>query len=113
MSFSSRNAYYLRVSNYRTIPLFLYLDERHVDWMSDVVLQRVMAALQPRMKDLLQEAWARQSKSGAGEKAGKHKVHVDRGEGYQYCYWLRGTTRTEVILLKVCIFGYIATSLLC
>ena len=30
MTFSTRNAYYLRVSNYRVIPLFLYLDERHV-----------------------------------------------------------------------------------
>ena len=30
MQFSTRNACYLRASNYRVIPLFLYLDERHV-----------------------------------------------------------------------------------
>lgn len=30
MKFSTRNAFYLRASNYRVIPLFLYLDERHV-----------------------------------------------------------------------------------
>lgn len=34
MRFSTRNAFYLRVSNYRTIPLFLYLDERHVGSLS-------------------------------------------------------------------------------
>lgn len=32
MKFSTRNAFYLRASNYRVIPLFLYLDERHVRW---------------------------------------------------------------------------------
>ncbi|WWD17775.1 hypothetical protein CI109_102216 [Kwoniella shandongensis] len=90
MSFSTRNAYYLRVSNYRVIPLFLYLDERHVDWMKDPVLQRVIAELQPKMSELLYSA--------RSEK--KHKVHVERGEGYQYCYFLRTTTRTEVVLLK-------------
>jgi hypothetical protein len=30
MRFSTRNAFYLRASNYRVLPLFLYLDERHV-----------------------------------------------------------------------------------
>lgn len=30
MRFSTRNAFYLRASNYRVVPLFLYLDERHV-----------------------------------------------------------------------------------
>lgn len=42
----------------------------------------------------------------------KHKVHVERGgklkmrlvklttDTYQYCYFLRKTTRTEVVLLK-------------
>lgn len=46
----------------------------------------------------------------------KHKVHVERGgeldssrgrlltpDTYQYCYFLRKTTRTEVVLLKVSI----------
>ncbi|WRT64256.1 uncharacterized protein IL334_001187 [Kwoniella shivajii] len=90
MHFSTRNAFYLRVSNYRVIPLFLYLDERHVDWMSDRVLQLVIGALQPKMSELLYSARSQK----------KHKVHVERGEGYQYCYFLRTTTRTEVVLLK-------------
>ncbi|OXC67961.1 hypothetical protein AYX13_03414 [Cryptococcus neoformans] len=90
MTFSTRNAYYLRVSNYRVIPLFLYLDERHVDWMSDRVLQLVIASLQHKLPNMLWNA--------RGEK--KHKVHVERGEDYQFCYFLRSTTRTEVVLLK-------------
>ncbi|WWC66492.1 uncharacterized protein I206_100394 [Kwoniella pini CBS 10737] len=90
MHFSTRNAFYLRASNYRVIPLFLYLDERHVDWMSERVLQLVIGALQPKISDILF--------TSRGTK--KHKVHVERGEGYQYCYFLRTTTRTEVVLLK-------------
>ncbi|GFZ43638.1 hypothetical protein JCM24511_01358 [Saitozyma sp. JCM 24511] len=90
MRFSTRNAFYLRASNYRVLPLFLYLDERHVDWMSDQVLQLVIAELQPKMPELLLNAKMQK----------KHKVYVERGEGYQFCYFLRSTTRTEVVLLK-------------
>ncbi|GMK55372.1 hypothetical protein CspeluHIS016_0204280 [Cutaneotrichosporon spelunceum] len=90
MPFSTRNAIYLRASNYRVVPLFLYLDERHVDWMSRDVLEAVITKLQPKIKDLL--TVSRYEK--------KHKVYVERGEGYQYCYFLRNTTRTEVVLLK-------------
>ncbi|WWC58488.1 uncharacterized protein I303_101031 [Kwoniella dejecticola CBS 10117] len=90
MHFSTRNAFYLRASNYRVIPLFLYLDERHADWMSERVLQLVISALQSKISELLF--------TSRGTK--KHKVHVERGEGYQYCYFLRTTTRTEVVLLK-------------
>ncbi|WVR05986.1 hypothetical protein IAU60_003014 [Kwoniella sp. DSM 27419] len=90
MHFSTRNAFYLRASNYRVVPLFLYLDERHVDWMTERVLQLVIGALQPKISELLYTARLQSS----------HKVHVERGEGYQYCYFLRTTTRTEVVLLK-------------
>jgi hypothetical protein len=48
MRFSTRNAFYLRASNYRVIPLFLYLDERHVDWMRGDVLESVIGKLQPK-----------------------------------------------------------------
>jgi len=66
MRFSTRNAFYLRASDRRIVPLFLYLDERHVsctpilmlhadarselmlqtDWMTDHVLQLVIAQMQ-------------------------------------------------------------------
>ncbi|WVQ77079.1 hypothetical protein IAR50_006762 [Cryptococcus sp. DSM 104548] len=90
--FSTRNAFYLRVSNYRIIPLFLYLDERHVNWMTDRVLQLVIGSLQPKLPEVLYRAKL--------EKDKKHKVHVERGEGYQFCYFMRTTSRTEVVLLK-------------
>ncbi|ODN77894.1 hypothetical protein L202_05001 [Cryptococcus amylolentus CBS 6039] len=90
--FSTRNAFYLRVSNYRIIPLFLYLDERHVNWMTDRVLQLVIAGLQSKLPEVLFRAKL--------EKDKKHKVHVERGEGYQFCYFMRTTSRTEVVLLK-------------
>ncbi|WVF70557.1 hypothetical protein IAT40_005348 [Kwoniella sp. CBS 6097] len=95
MHFSTRNAFYLRASNYRVVPLFLYLDERHVDWMSERVLHLVIGALKPKMSELLYTDRSQK----------KHKVHVERGEGYQYCYFLRTTTRTEVVLLKDKSFG--------
>jgi len=64
MRFSTRNAFYLRASDRRIVPLFLYLDERHVswpsfskclsgpqlisqtDWMTDHVLQLVIGQMQ-------------------------------------------------------------------
>lgn len=48
MRFSTRNAFYLRASNYRVVPLYLYLDERHVDWMSQEVLDAVIGKLQAK-----------------------------------------------------------------
>lgn len=67
MRFQTRNAYYLRISATTVIPLYvrlvsfivggkgrvltlwlkLYLDERHVEWMSERVLQHVLADLRP------------------------------------------------------------------
>lgn len=58
--------------------------------MSDRVLQLVIASLQHKLPNMLWNA--------RGEK--KHKVHVERGDDYQFCYFLRSTTRTEVVLLK-------------
>ena len=90
-TYSTRNALYLRVSTYKVIPLFLYLDERHVNWMSDDILDSVVEDLKDKMQSLL--AVTRGTK--------KHRVHVERGEGYQYCYFLRNSSKTEVVLLKV------------
>lgn len=65
MAFHTRNAYYLRVSSNNVLPLYvsdsmddqqnatlmahaqLYLDERHLEWMSDKVLQHVLADIRP------------------------------------------------------------------
>lgn len=62
--YSTRNARYLRISSWivrelpffvsslpahiHAVPLYLYLDERHVGWMSDETLQAVLADLRPK-----------------------------------------------------------------
>lgn len=63
MRFGRRNAYYLRISGQSVLPLYvriificctysddeqLYLDERHVDWMSEQVLHHVLSDLRPK-----------------------------------------------------------------
>ncbi|KAG2152340.1 hypothetical protein BD769DRAFT_1648794 [Suillus cothurnatus] len=76
--FSVRNAYYLRVSASSVIPLYLYLDERHVDWMSDTVLQHVLADLRPLVLPKLQAE--KDIHFGPGASSGKKgAVDVHRG----------------------------------
>jgi hypothetical protein len=64
MPFNTRNQYYLRISEKNVLPVYvcfitavqasinvnfqLYLDERHLDWMSDLVLQHVLSDLRPQ-----------------------------------------------------------------
>jgi hypothetical protein len=64
MPFRARNPYYLRISKNNVLPLYvsstnvngvhaihsykLYLDDRHLDWMSDRVLQHVLEDLRPK-----------------------------------------------------------------
>ena len=47
MVFTTRNLYYLRISRTTVLPFYLYLDQQHVNWMSDVVLQYVLRDLHP------------------------------------------------------------------
>lgn len=65
MNFKTRNLFYLRISEHSVLPVYvsctilhqiehspteskLYLDERHLDWMSDQVLQHILSDLRPR-----------------------------------------------------------------
>jgi hypothetical protein len=64
MPFNTRNQYYLRISEKNVLPVYvclltavqanidvnlqLYLDERHLGWMSDLVLQHVLSDLRPQ-----------------------------------------------------------------
>ncbi|KAF7332000.1 hypothetical protein MKEN_00080300 [Mycena kentingensis (nom. inval.)] len=62
--FKTRNPYYLRISDKHVLPLYLYLDDRHVSWMSDHTLQRVLLDLQPKILPKLKaEAGALDSSS--------------------------------------------------
>ncbi len=47
MVFTTRNLYYLRISRTTVLPFYLYLDQQHVNWMSDMVLQCVLRDLHP------------------------------------------------------------------
>ncbi|KAF9247311.1 hypothetical protein BU15DRAFT_84828 [Melanogaster broomeanus] len=97
MSFRPRNAYYLRISANIVLPLYLYLDERHIDWMSDVVLQHVLADLRPLVIPKLQGE--RDIHFGPGTAPGDKKgtVEVHRGETYQFAYFFRKTEPHSVV----------------
>jgi len=45
--FTTRNLFYLKISKDVVLPLYIYLDQQHVHWMSDYVLQRVLRDLKP------------------------------------------------------------------
>jgi polyphosphate kinase len=45
--FTTRNLFYLKISKDIVLPLYVYLDQQHVHWMSDYVLQRVLRDLKP------------------------------------------------------------------
>ncbi|KAJ3716340.1 hypothetical protein DFJ43DRAFT_1134603 [Lentinula guzmanii] len=97
MTFRPRNPYYLRISKKDVLPVYLYLDDRHVDWMNDMILQHVLEDLRPKIIPKLQaEA---DTTSGTGPPSTK-KATVDthRGETYQFCYFLRKTQPHSVVL---------------
>ncbi|KAI9001080.1 hypothetical protein BD414DRAFT_526393 [Trametes punicea] len=98
MKFQTRNLYYLRISATTVIPLYLYLDERHVEWMSERVLQHVLSDLRPLILPKLNaEADAHLGPGGpANAKRGTLDVH--RGDTYQFGYFLRGTEPHAVLI---------------
>lgn len=53
MVFQTRNVFYLRINAHTVLPLYLYLDEQHKEWMSDYVLQQVLGDLRPLSVDHL------------------------------------------------------------
>ncbi|KAG6336852.1 hypothetical protein ID866_2248 [Astraeus odoratus] len=66
----------------------LYLDDRHIDWMSDRVLQHVLADLRPLIVPKLQaEKDTYFGPGAASEKKGTVEVH--RGDSYQFAYFFR------------------------
>ncbi|KAJ3789492.1 hypothetical protein GGU10DRAFT_404175 [Lentinula aff. detonsa] len=97
MTFRPRNPYYLRISKKDVLPVYLYLDDRHVDWMNDMILQHVLEDLRPKIIPKLQAE--SDTTSGTGPPSTK-KATVDthRGESYQFCYFLRKTQPHSVVL---------------
>ncbi|KAF8076510.1 hypothetical protein FPV67DRAFT_420291 [Lyophyllum atratum] len=96
MPFKTRNPYYLRISEKTVLPLYLYLDERHLEWMSDAVLQHVLADLRPYILPKLKA----EASIVPGNAASSKKATVDtyRGEAYQFCYFFRKTEPHSVVV---------------
>ncbi|CAA7259866.1 unnamed protein product [Cyclocybe aegerita] len=99
MSFSTRNSYYLRISKNTVLPIYVYLDERHVDWMSDAVLQHVLADLRPHVLPKHQaEADSLTGGGGSSSKKATATVDTHRGDSYQFCYFIRKTEPHSVVI---------------
>ncbi|KAI0004891.1 hypothetical protein BJV74DRAFT_311686 [Russula compacta] len=112
MSFLPRNRYYLRVSSSSILPLYVYLDSQHIDWMSDRVLRQVVADLRPKIvRKLRAESDAYLGPGPAPANMKKGTVDVHRGDTYQFAYFLRETDSNSV-LIKVCVAYEIASSLI-
>ncbi|KAI6130422.1 hypothetical protein EDD16DRAFT_1470602 [Pisolithus croceorrhizus] len=100
MTFHSRSAYYLRVSSTVVLPLYLYLDDQHLDWMSDKVLQHVVSDLQPLIVPKLQTE--KDAHLGLGAASGRSTVEVHRGDFYQFAYFFRKIEPHSVVIKRVC-----------
>ncbi|KIJ56621.1 hypothetical protein M422DRAFT_22773 [Sphaerobolus stellatus SS14] len=98
MPWSYRNARYLRISAHTVLPLYIYLDERHIDWMTDYTLQKVLEDLRPHIGPKLRlETDPVTSRKGAASKKGEVEVH--RGDTYQFAYWFR-KNEPHAVLIK-------------
>ncbi|KAJ3540563.1 hypothetical protein NM688_g6208 [Phlebia brevispora] len=98
MQFSARNLYYLRISAGTVLPLYLYLDEQHIDWMSERVLQHVLADLRPLIPNKLTAEADAQLGPGGPANAKRGTVEVHRGDTYQFGYFLRHTDPHAVVI---------------
>ncbi|KIK68041.1 hypothetical protein GYMLUDRAFT_36859 [Collybiopsis luxurians FD-317 M1] len=93
-----RNPYYLRISKKDVLPVYLYLDDRHLEWMSDIVLQQVLEDLRPKILPKLQAERDTNSGSGGSSLAKKATVETHRGDTYQFCYFFRKTQPHSIVL---------------
>ncbi|KAH9062826.1 hypothetical protein EDB87DRAFT_267634 [Lactarius vividus] len=115
MPFLPRNSYYLRVSSSSVLPFYVYLDNEHVDWMSDRVLNKVVTDLRPKIIPKLRaESDAYMGPGPAPANAKKGTVDVHRGgtyhsrrkffyswihrDTYQFAYFLRQTEPHSVLI---------------
>ncbi|KAJ1309174.1 hypothetical protein OPQ81_004845 [Rhizoctonia solani] len=101
MSFQSRNLYHLRVNKHTVLPLYLYLDEKHVDWMTRGILNKIISDLKPLIgPKLVKESHIGASglSASAAKKAGQSVVEVHRGENYQFAYFLKPSESYDLLI---------------
>ncbi|KAF8525341.1 hypothetical protein JB92DRAFT_3087327 [Gautieria morchelliformis] len=97
MPFSARNARYLRISTHTVLPLYIYLDDKHVEWMTDYTLQCVLEDLRHVIGPKLRAENNQQSAGGSNAKKGTVDVH--RGDTYQFAYFFR-KNEPHAVLIK-------------
>ncbi|KAJ7764986.1 hypothetical protein DFH07DRAFT_811031 [Mycena maculata] len=97
MPFRTRNPYYLRLGK-NVLPLYVYLDTQHVNWMSDTILQHVLADLQPKILPKLKAEADANSRSAAAAAGKRATVDTHRGDSYQFCYFIRKTEPHSVLI---------------
>ncbi|KAH8830495.1 hypothetical protein DL96DRAFT_1593175 [Flagelloscypha sp. PMI_526] len=94
--FSTKNIFHLRISSTHVIPLYVYLDERHVDWMSERVLQNVLTDLRPNVIPKLKEG----AVSALPSNKKQTTVDTHRGDSYQFAYFTRIEGAPGNVLIK-------------
>jgi len=101
MPFSARNVRYLRISDHTILLLYIYLDDRHVEWMSDYTLQHVLEDLRPVIGSKLKE----EQGSSTAKRA---PVSVSRGDTYQFAFFFR-KNEPHALLVKTRNFTPVST----
>ncbi|KAF8974454.1 hypothetical protein BDZ97DRAFT_24566 [Flammula alnicola] len=82
-AYSTRNSFYLRISKNIVLPIYIYLDERHVNWMSDKVLQHVLSDLRPHILPKLKI----EADSLTGSTSAQKQATVDTHRGGKEIYF--------------------------
>lgn len=75
--FTARNSFYLRISSSTVLQLLLLLDDRHVEWMSPEILEKVLNVLRTHISRKLGAESMNLSKKR--READSEKVDVFRG----------------------------------
>ncbi|KAF8528959.1 hypothetical protein BU17DRAFT_36998 [Hysterangium stoloniferum] len=102
MPFSTRNVRYLRISAHTILLLYIYLDDRHVEWMSDYILQRVLEDLRPVIGPKLKEEQGPST-------AKRAPISVSRGDTYQFAFFFR-KNEPHAVLVKTRNFTPVSAS---
>ncbi|KZW04060.1 hypothetical protein EXIGLDRAFT_827986, partial [Exidia glandulosa HHB12029] len=97
MIFGPKTTHYLRVTRGTVLPLYLYLDERHIEWMSERTLQYVLSDLRPLIAEKLELERAHLLNS-SGPKQFQSKVETNRGDTYQFGWWFTQAEPHAVVL---------------
>ncbi|KAF9782835.1 hypothetical protein BJ322DRAFT_1110714 [Thelephora terrestris] len=100
-TFKTKNLYHLRISANSVLPLYVYLDPRHLSWMTDTVLQHVLSDLRPLIiSKLTEEAHAYFGPGSGPQGAKKPTVSTHRGETYHFCYFFKKTEPYSLLIKK-------------